>query len=110
MDIEIIGKTPISIVEVKERLHEIEKKKELNFRALKVFEYVNDITTKKKKEIDELIGSIKSLNIPRLNERVITKIADVLPENTEVLKAILTGEDVTLKQDDLDKIMNAIKK
>ena len=49
MDIEIIGKTPISIVEVKERLHEIEKKKELNFRALKVFEYVNDITTKKKK-------------------------------------------------------------
>jgi len=110
MDIDITGRKPISIAEIKERLQESEKKKDLNFRAAKVLEYANEVVTRKRKDIDEIIEGLKSLNISRLNERVIVKIADVMPENVEVLKAILTGEDMTLKADDLEKIMNVLKK
>ena len=110
MEIDVISRKPASVAEIKERLQEMEKKKELNFRATKVLEYANKIAGKKKKEVDQVVEAIKGINIPRLNERVITKIADVMPENVDVLKAILTGEDITLKQDDLEKVMNTIKK
>ena len=110
MEIDVISRKPASVAEIKERLQEMEKKKELNFRATKVLEYANKIAGKKKKEVDQVVEAIKGINIPRLNERVITKIADVMPENVDVLKAILTGDDITLKQDDLEKVMNTIKK
>ena len=110
MDIETIEQKPMSISEVKEKLESIKKdKKELNFRATKVYEYTNDAAPKKKKEVDELYKKIEELNIPRLRDRQIIKIIDIMPEDVEVLKTVLSGEGVTLKAEDLTKIFEMIK-
>jgi len=110
MEIETIEKRPVSATEVKETLTKMQKdKKELNFRAAKVLDYTNEIVTNKQKDVDETFNKIKDLNIPRLNDRHIIKIIDIAPEDIDTLKATLSGEEVTLKVEDLERLVKAIK-
>lgn len=110
MEIETIEQTPLSVSEVKERLEGIKKiSKELNFRATKVYEYVNEFAKNKKKDVDAIYNKIEKLGIPRLKDRHIIKIIDVMPESVESLKAIMSGENTTLKADDLKKIFEVMK-
>jgi len=109
MELEIQDQKPITMAEVAEKLEATKKaKKELNFRATKVAEYVNEFGGKKKK-VDELYKKIEELNIPRLKDKHIIKIIDIQPENVEALKAVMSGEDTTLKAEDMSKIVELIK-
>jgi len=38
------------------------------------------------------------------------KIIDLCPKDLDSLKVILTGENITLKQEDMEKIIEVIKK
>ena len=49
------------------------------------------------------------LNISRLKDKHINKIVDLLPNDVDDLKSILSGENLTLKQEDLTKIVETIK-
>jgi len=106
---EIIEQKPINISELKEKLEEIKKRdKELTFRGKKVDEYLKKVSKfTKHKELKE---DLSKLDIPRLKERHIVKIIDILPKDIDSLRAILVGENLTLKQEDLTKIVNVVKK
>ena len=82
--------------------------KELNFRAKKVEEYLNNVT--KTKTYKELKKELESAGITRLKEKHITLIINILPTDIDSLRTILSGENLTLKQEDLDKIMKIVKK
>lgn len=104
---EIISETPITIAKLSEELEKIKKRdKELNFRAAKTEEYINQFA--KGKEAGELIEKITKLNIPRLREQQITKIADILPTTVKDLKIILQGYTMTVSNENLKKIVDAI--
>jgi DNA-directed RNA polymerase subunit F len=110
MEIINIEQRAVTLSEVKETLESLKKeKKELNFRAERVYEYAGEFNTLKKKQADELFEKIKALNVPRLQDRHIIKIIDVMPESVEAIKATLNGENITLKNDDVMKIVEAIK-
>jgi DNA-directed RNA polymerase subunit F len=51
-----------------------------------------------------------SLNMQELKDKHINKIVDILPKNIDDLRSVLSGENLTLKQEDLDKIVETIKK
>jgi len=106
---EIINQKPINTSELKEKLEEIKKRdKELTFRGQKVDEYLKKVSKfKKHKELKE---ELAKLDIPRLKERHIVKIIDILPKDIDSLRAILVGENLTLKQEDLTKIVDVVKK
>ncbi|AJF62971.1 MAG: hypothetical protein QT11_C0001G0842 [archaeon GW2011_AR20] len=109
-NIEIINETPISIPELKERLEEIKKRdKELKSRALRTHEYLDKFSNAKVKDSTKLKESILKLQIPRLKERHIVKLIDIMPKDLETLKLIFVGENITLKQDDLEKILSVLK-
>jgi DNA-directed RNA polymerase subunit F len=106
---EIIEQTPLSIHEMKEQVEMMKKRdKELNFRAKKVENYLS--STPKTKAYKELKQSLISLGITRLREKHIALIVNILPEDIDSLRIILSGENLTLKQEDLDKIVETVKK
>lgn len=110
-DLRIINETPISAVELKKKLEAIKKRdKELGNKTTKTIEYLNTFTNLKPKEAEEIKKKIISLNIPRLKDRHIIKVLDIMPQDMESLKMIFTGENITIKQEDLNKILEVIKK
>ncbi|MDD5331465.1 MAG: hypothetical protein PHE43_01405 [Candidatus Nanoarchaeia archaeon] len=109
--IQTINEVPLTLVEMKERIEKVEKRdKELNFRATKTKEYLGTFT----KDMDlktatELKKKITELNIPRLKDRQIVKIIDLMPQDLDSLKILLIGENITIKNEDLEKILQVIK-
>jgi len=110
--IKLIQESPISLAEIKEKLHEVEsrdKEKVLSFRGNKVRDYLNKVVKIDKKTALELKQKLLSLDIPRLKDRQIIKIVDMLPEDIEELRAVFTGEVTTITQENLEKIVEAVK-
>jgi DNA-directed RNA polymerase subunit F len=106
---EIISKKSLSTVEMKEKLTEIKvRDKELNFRGKKVEEFLNIVT--KDKQNKELRKDLEGLDLTRLTEYHITLILNVMPVDLDSLRTILSGENLTLKPEDLQKILDTVKK
>lgn len=109
MPAEIISETPLSMVELKKELENIKKRdKELNFRALRTEEYLQHFSTLKNHE--ELAKKIEALKIPRLKDKHLIKIIDILPKTLEELKAILQGYTLTVNNENLKKIVETVNK
>ena len=110
-NLKVLEETPLSTVEIKERLEKRKKRdKELSKKATKTMEYLNTFTSLKLKEAEDIKKKIINLNIPRLRERHITKIIDVMPKDMDSLKVLFSGENITIKEEDLKKILDVIKK
>ena len=110
VDIEILQEKPIMLADVKECIEDVKKKKDLNFRESKCIDYINTFTKIKAKDAEKLKKGIEELNIGRLKDRHIIKIIDLMTDDIESLKLILSGEDITLKQEDLNKLIEVVKK
>ncbi len=99
---------PLTMSEVADRLGKIEKRdKELTFRGNKTKEYLEHFVSKEK--TSKLRKKLDDLGITRLKERHIVKIIDIKPEDMDSLKTILSNEALTLKEEDLKKILGALK-
>lgn len=110
MAIKIISEKPITIVELKEELERIKKRdKELNFRANKTDEYLNQFAKIKPKDVKEIAKKIEALKITRLKEDHIVKIIDLMPSAAEDLKSILQSYSLALSNDNLNKIVDIVK-
>lgn len=108
--VEIIDKTPISIVELKKELGAIKKRDgELNFRAQRTEEYVNDFARLSQKDTAELTKKLQDLDLPRLKEHHMRKIVDILPINEKQLKVVLSGYTLTVSNENMKKIVDVLK-
>ncbi|MBW2980741.1 hypothetical protein KY360_04975 [Candidatus Woesearchaeota archaeon] len=105
---EILNEIPVSMAQLKEELERIKKRdKELNFRAAKTEDYLNQVVTLKNSE--ELFKKLTALNIPRLKEQHVHKIIDVLPTTVDDLKVVLQGYTLTVNNPNLKKIVETIE-
>ncbi len=106
-DMQIISEAPTNIYQLKKALEKIRKRdNELNFRAAKTEEYLNQVVTIK--NADELFSKIAALEIPRLKEQHIHKIIDTAPTTVNDLKVVLQGYTITINNDAMKKIVTAI--
>ena len=106
-DVKILSEKPIGMVELKNELESIKKRdKELNFRATKTEEYLQQFTMVKNSE--GLVKKLEDLKIPRLKDAHITKIVDILPTTLEDLKAVLQGYSLTVNNENLNKIVETV--
>ena len=104
---QINSETPINVYQLRKELERIKKRdNELNFRANRTEEYLNQITTLK--NANELFEKISSLNIPRLKEQHIHKIIDIEPTTVNELKVVLQGYPITLNNESIKKIVDTI--
>tara|TARA_Y100000310_G_scaffold345483_1_gene465513 strand:+ start:3225 stop:3554 length:330 start_codon:yes stop_codon:yes gene_type:complete len=106
---EIVNEKPVSINEIKIHIDSIKKReKELNFRAKKVEEYLNSVA--KLKKATEFRKDLESLDISRLREKSMVHIMNICPKENDSLKSILSSENLTLKEEDLKKILDVVNK
>lgn len=108
MKTQILNEEPITAAQVKEELKKIKSKdKELNFRAQKTEDYLNQVVTDSKKTA-ELVKKLTNLKIPRLKEDQIVKIADIMPTTEKDVKVVLQGYALTVTKENMGKIAKAV--
>jgi len=107
--IEILDEKTLNLAGLKEKLEKVKKRdKDLSARSIKTYDYISK-HAKDGKKVKNIKDKLSNLDILRLKERHINKIVDIKPKNIDELKAVLSGENLTLKQDDLNKVLEAIK-
>ena len=108
--IKLINEKSLSISELKEELGDIEKRDtKLSARGEKTKEYLNYATQINAKKSKELKEKLSKLEISRLKERHFNKILDMMPKNEDMVKAIFVGENITIKPEDIVKILETVK-
>ena len=106
-DMQIISETPMNTYQLKKELERIKKRdNELNFRANRTDEYLNQITVHE--NADELFDKLTKLNIPRLKEHHIHKIIDITPTTLNELKVVLLSYTIAINNESMKKIVDAI--
>ncbi len=109
-DILILNEKPLSLVETNKILEKIKKRdKEVSDRVKKTMEYINKITKLNEKEAKEIEEKLEKVGITRLKQKHIVKIIDIIPKDIDSLKALFVSEPLTLKQEELGKILECIK-
>lgn len=109
MTVKVLSETPITMAELREDLKKIkERDNELNFRANKTEEYLNMFSAMDAGKAVELKDKIKKLDVPRLKEEHMTKIIDIMPSTPEEVKSLLQGYTITVNNDNLKKIADAV--
>ncbi|MBS1266492.1 MAG: hypothetical protein MAG795_00459 [Candidatus Woesearchaeota archaeon] len=109
-DPKIISEEAISLYDLKKQVTKIKKRdKELGFRVTKVDDYLNDYIVLKQKEYKELEKNLNSLDVPRIKDKHIKKIMDLLPKTVDQLKIIIQGYALTVSQKNMKKIVKVVK-
>lgn len=109
-ELKITNEKVLNYIEVVEKLKEIEKRDgKLSFRTEKTKEYLNMLSKMHSKDTKKLYKALENLNIPRLRDKQISKIVEVLPKDMDSLKIVLSGEALNLKTEDLKKIIETTK-
>ena len=98
---------PLSMSEAREILQE---KDQEDPKIKKVMAHIKKFSKLKIEKAKALKKEIAELNIVKLKNRHISKIIDIMPEDTDDLKKIFVGDDITLDQNESTTILNAVKK
>jgi DNA-directed RNA polymerase subunit F len=111
MNPKIEEELPISLYELKKEMTKIKKRDEvLSLRNTKTDEYLNSFATMKQKDADDLDSELTALNVPRLKDMHVKKIVDTVPESVDELKVILQGYSLTITKENMEKIVELVKK
>ncbi len=105
----IKDKVPISLTEVKETLSKFPQVED-NKRASKVLTYIKKFVKIKPDKQNALLKSLEELDLIKLKRGHLVKIVDLMPEDAEDLKKIFVGSDITLEQDEINSILERVKK
>jgi len=107
---QLIDEKPIALVEVKDELNKIQARdEELNFRAGKCLDYLNDFVELSLKKSVELREKLAGLGISRLKEDHILHIIDLLPKTLDEVKVVLQSSSVIISKKDMESIAALVK-
>lgn len=97
------------MAELKSEIESIKKReKEPNVRVTKMEDYLNSIETLPEAKEKELTEALRKLDIPRMKDEFVFKISEMLPKTVEELKIILQGSVISVTNDNMKKIVDAV--
>lgn len=97
----VIEKKPLTLAEAKSQIKDFEDRKALE-------DYFKKFSNLSEDKALKLIEEMKALNNPKIKDEDISKVADFLPTDAEEVNKIFT--DVTLTEDETNKIIEIVKK
>ena len=104
---DIVEKKPVTIVEAKMILKELKKK---NFEQNAAYEYSAKFSKLTQKKGEKLLEELAQAGIPRIKDRHLAKLVDVMPETAEEVRAVFSKEDIPMNKKDTDKILEVLAK
>ena len=99
---------PISMIEAKEVLSSREKRKELSYEQKLALEHLNKFTKIKPEDAKKLSEELSG--VLRMSQETLVQILNFLPKNPDELRMIFSREKFSLKEDEINKILEIIKK
>ena len=104
----VVDAKPISMAEAKEIMTSQEKDKELTYEQKLALEHLNKFTvldaSAAKKLLEEVSGVL------RMSDETKIQILNLLPKTPDELRMIFTRENFSLKENEIKKILEIIKK
>ncbi len=107
LDYEVIKETFIPIAKVKEILKQVKDK---TYEQKLAYEHVKKFSKINLEKAEKLIKELLELEMRKLKEHQIVKIVDLMPKDVEELKVILEKSQLPFKDDELEKIIEIVKK
>jgi DNA-directed RNA polymerase subunit F len=104
----IISEETITDSEAREILEKREKEGELKYEQKNSIEILRKFAKEDPEKIRGLISELKAME--KLREKQIVAIANFLPEDKEDLRVILHKEYANFTDEEIDKIIEAVKK
>jgi len=95
-------RTSLSLAEVGEYLN-VKREKDKEFK-----QFIEKFTKLSPKEAKELRKELGDMNLIKLKEENVTKIVEMLPENSADLNKILNGSN--LDEEETSKVIQVVKK
>lgn len=111
-EIEIKNETPLTYAEVAAKLKIVNKNRgeeEKGFRAKKAEEFLETFGKEDLKKVEAQKEKIKALNIQRLKDIQIVNLINIAPTDEDSVKFILANDNITLKQEDVKKLVDCLK-
>lgn len=106
----ILEESTVPLYVVKEALEKNREAGDLNFRANKTLEYLQQVPIIKKKDGERMFKELQEIQISRMKDAILYKIIDIRPETMEELKGVLSAYTLTVTKENLDKIFEVISK
>jgi len=109
---EIVGEEYLTVSEAKELLSDIEAERaldedrELRYELARAIEHVNRFAVLETDEANELVEKLQELE--KVNEATAYKIANLLPQDRDELRAVYAQQRYTLSGDELDDILDIV--
>lgn len=104
----------LTISEAKELLAEVEvdraddEEREMRYELARAIEHVNRFAFLDPEESRQLVEDL--LEVDKVDEKTAFKIADLLPQDRDELRAVYAQERYSLSGDELDDILNVVAK
>jgi DNA-directed RNA polymerase subunit F len=104
----------LTVAEVKDLLAEVERdraadeEREMRYELARAIEHVNRFAVLDPEESRELVADL--LEIEKVDEPTAYKIADLLPEDRNELRAVFAQRRYALDGDELDEILDVVAK
>lgn len=111
---EIVGEEYLTVSEAKEELALIEEERaldeerEMPYELARAIEHVNRFATMSAEQAEEFVDEL--LDLEKVDEATAYKIANLVPQDRDELRAIFAQERYTLSGDELDEILNVVSK
>lgn len=106
-EIKIVQKEPLTLSELADTLKKLGK--DLDAIQQKVKDFAIKFSKLNKTEEAKIVDAIKKLGIPRLDEKYIALIVNLMPKNITELRTIFAGSPTNLTEENLQKIMDILK-
>ncbi len=111
---EIIDEEYLTVAETKEILEQLEQERaaddaqEMRYELARAIEHVNRFAELDADEAREFVAELQELD--KVDEKTAHKIADLRPLDRDELRALYAQERYSLSGDELDEILNVVKK
>jgi len=104
---EVLNEEVITDAEAKDMLEKRKKDSELKYEQKNALDILKKFIKADFKNVKTLVEELKKLN---LRDKQIVAIANFLPQDRDDLKAVLHKEYSNFKEDEIDKILELVKK
>jgi DNA-directed RNA polymerase subunit F len=104
----VVSEQAVTDVEAKEIMERKEKEAELKYEQKNALEILRKFAKTDSEKIKKLMEELKT--VEKLRERQIITIANFLPEDKDDLRAVLHKEYTALTPEEIEKILEIIKK
>jgi DNA-directed RNA polymerase subunit F len=99
---------PASMVEAKDILTEREKRKELGYEQKLALEHLNKFTKLSTEDAKKMTEELSE--VLRMGQETLVQILNFMPKNPDELRMIFSREKFSLKEEEINKILEIVKK